>query len=259
MTNVFWRSLGTGENTALALHCSLAHSGAWRGVSDALSPQLSLRTLDFPGHGKSQDWDGSGDFADCAFTAAATGLVAPTDIVAHSFGAYIALRLAAEFPDKVRRLVLYEPVFFAVLNDTHLELAARNNAEMRHIAGLIALGDTALAARLFLRIWGDGTPWQDLSKEVQDSFVRGIHLTCAIQPAIAEDNADLLPRLSTIKAPVLLIDGGQSPEYMPKVQNILAKLLPNAKRSTVLGARHMGPITHATEVAGQILKHLIQS
>ena len=38
----------------------------------------------------------------------------PIDVIGHSFGATVALRLAVEQPEKVRSLTLIEPVFFAV-------------------------------------------------------------------------------------------------------------------------------------------------
>jgi lipase len=39
----------------------------------------------------------------------------PVDVIGHSFGGTVALRLAVERPDLVRSLVLIEPVFVAAL------------------------------------------------------------------------------------------------------------------------------------------------
>lgn len=44
---------------------------------------------------------------------ARAALGAPVDVIGHSFGATVALRLALERPELVRSLVLVEPVLFA--------------------------------------------------------------------------------------------------------------------------------------------------
>jgi pimeloyl-ACP methyl ester carboxylesterase len=62
-------------------------------------------------HGKSPDWDGSGDFQDVSVAAALPFLDdAPMDLIGHSFGATLALRLAVAHPDRVRSLTMIEPV-----------------------------------------------------------------------------------------------------------------------------------------------------
>ena len=58
---VYHRSFGTGARTVLAVHCSLAHSGAWRGLVAALGEELvRVEAFDMLSHGKSPDWDGQG-------------------------------------------------------------------------------------------------------------------------------------------------------------------------------------------------------
>ncbi|GAA6206874.1 alpha/beta hydrolase [Cognatishimia sp. WU-CL00825] len=251
----FWRTLGQGPKAALALHCSLAHSGAWKGIAAVLGDKLTLNAVDLPGHGKSPDWDGQGDFTDFAIYIAAAGLAKPADIVAHSFGAYLALRLAAENPEKVQRLALYEPVFFASLQTANPDLYQRNALEMQQAQQRLDHKDPHAAARAFLRVWGDGTPWELLPQEAKDSFARRIHLTCAIQPAVSGDNADLLSKLPNIHVPVLLMVGENSPDYMHAVQQQLVRLLPNAKLVTIPEAAHMGPISHPDAVAREISEH----
>jgi lipase len=52
-----------GEGNArpvLALHCSLAHAGAWSGVAQRL-PGVALTAFDQPGHGRAEPWDGQSD------------------------------------------------------------------------------------------------------------------------------------------------------------------------------------------------------
>ena len=117
--------MGRGPRPAVAIHCSLAHSGAWRGLSKALGDMLTLTAFDLPGHGRSGDWGPEdGEVQTLTTRIAETFVTAPPmDIIGHSFGATAALRLAMERPDLVRSLVLYEPVFFAA--------ALQKDAKMR--------------------------------------------------------------------------------------------------------------------------------
>jgi lipase len=83
----------------------------------ALGDIATLHAFDLPCHGASGDWDGQGDIHDTATDMALTVLddigAQPIDLLGHSFGATVALRLAIEHPERIRSLIMYEPVFFA--------------------------------------------------------------------------------------------------------------------------------------------------
>ncbi len=252
----YWRELGQGPTKCLALHCSLAHSGAWRGVGEALQTKATLFAPDFPGHGKNTDAPDAFNHVDQAIAIAAQGLHEPVDIVAHSFGAYIALRLAIQFPDKIKSLSLYEPVFMAAVRDSAPGLHAQNAREMGEITAAIAEGNRAKAARLFMDIWGDGSDWDAQAPEAKDYFKARITQPCVIQPWVSDDASGSLSLLKQVNMPVLLMDGEHSPAIMAKVQNSLAERIPNASRATVGGASHMGIVTHPQECAGYIAAHI---
>ena len=107
------RSFGEGPRRALAIHCSPAHSGSVTGLMGALSDQLTAIAYDLPSHGKSSDWDGTGDLHDVATNMGRALLTEPMDLIGHSFGATVAMRLGMEHPELVRSLTMIEPVYFA--------------------------------------------------------------------------------------------------------------------------------------------------
>ena len=96
------RTLGAGARKVLALHCTIAHSGAWSGLAVALGDQATLIATDMLSHGRSPDWGGQGDFFDLTTALSRAQLSEPMDVIGHSFGAMVALRLAIEYPDLVR-------------------------------------------------------------------------------------------------------------------------------------------------------------
>ena len=244
-----WEVGGTGARKALMIHCSLANQRAWNGIKEQLEDLATFTSFDLPGHGKSGDWVGRGEFQEVSTAIAKDLLNGPSDLIGHSFGATVALRLALENPGLVRSLTLIEPVYFfvaqgAVEADAHLEEYAKLVKDMR-------AGEKETATREFSHLWGDGTPWEEQGEKQRASAIKRIHLILAHSPAIYEDIGGVLPegRLEQLDIPVLLIDGAMSPPVIGVIQMRLLERLQNAKRITVEDARHMVPITHPVEVA----------
>lgn len=249
------------ERRALAIHCTLGHSGAWRGVAAALKDDLSLLAFDLPSHGKSGVWDRTGNVHDVA-TDMARGLIeAPLDLIGHSFGATIALRIAVESPELVRSLTMIEPVFLAVAWADEPELFEEYMRENAAMDVAFAAGDDREAARVFNRDWGDGTPWETLPIRMRDHMTRLIHYVPASSAFLLYDSAGLLEpgRMERASMPAVVIEGDQSPAMSAKVAASLEKRLPNIERAVVEGAGHMLPVTHPDAVAAPIRALLARS
>lgn len=259
-----WRQIGTGPRQAMALHCSLAHGGEWTGVG-ALLPELRIAAPDLLGHGMSPDWDGRGDYH-TALTRAVIALIEdiaaghPIDLIGHSLGGTLALRVALERPELVRSLVLVEPVLFAAARAADPAAFAAHRAVFRPFHDAMAQGDARQAAELFHGAWGTGR-LDDLAARHRDYIVDRIGLVMAVDAAVTEDHAGLLgwQRLEALGLPVLLLEGAASPPVVAAIQAELARRLPMAEREVIPGAAHMLPVTHATEVAAAISAHLARN
>lgn len=255
--SLFARDYGHGPRKALALHCTLAHSGAWKRLASVLSDDLTITALDLPGHGRSPDWDGSGDLTDTVVDAILPFLQEPVDLIGHSYGAVVALRLAIEHPEKVRSLSLFEPVWVAIARLDGPAEAAWNDAHMAEIEAAIDKGDPETAARMFMRVWGDGRRWADLPAELREGSTRRISFLSGSHSAIDGDNRGLIPRLGQITVPSVVMDGSASPALIKVVQDGIARRLGRSRRVTFNGVAHMGPITHPQLVAEEIRKTLV--
>src|SRR6056297_941405 len=255
---IYWTEFGRGRRAALGLHCSLSHSGSWSGIMRGLGGVLHLTAPDLPGHGQSAPWDGADEIQRLSTAMAAEFLTGPTDIIGHSFGATVALRLAVEHPGLVRSLVLYEPVFFAVALADHPQMRARHAVEMSGYAKGIAAGDMAAAAQAFLRVWGDGRAWDDLPGAVRAGLAAQMPLIEAAGPALYEDAGGMLASgaLARVAAPVLLLEGSASPAIITAINEGLAARLPQAARAVIAGAGHMGPMTHPRQTGAEVLRFL---
>ncbi len=250
--------MGQGPRAGLLIHCSLGHSGGWAPMMAALDDVLSAVAYDLPGHGRSADWDGTQEIQGLSTDIAADLIEAqggaPVDVIGHSFGATVALRLAVERPELVRSLVLIEPVFFAVALADHPDWAQTHDADMAAYTDAVEAGDAERAARAFTSRWGDGRAWDSLPEAQRAAMVQRIHLIEAGAGAIYDDVAGLLSSgaLTRIAVPVLLIEGGASPEYIAAINEGLARRIPGSRRAVIEGAGHMVPITHAALVAAEI-------
>lgn len=243
----------------LALHCSLAHSGAWAGLAARLSGG-TVTAIDLPGHGRSDDITPPEALHDTG-TAVATALMqrlgqgGPVDLIGHSLGATISLRLALDHPGLIRSLTLVEPVIFAAARDAALFPAFA--AAQAQGAALMA-ADPAAGAAAFHAEWGAGERLADLPDRQRRYIIDRIGLVPAQNAVLMQDAPGMLApgRLEALRAPVLLIRGADSPAIVPAIHAALLARLPHAAEAVVAGAGHMVPITHAGAVGPLVQAHL---
>lgn len=250
--NLFNRSFGDGARQVFALHCTMAHSGAWRGLAAQL-PETTVLAVDMLNHGRSPDWDGQGDFQQSMVDACMGLLDQPVDLVGHSFGATVALRLALACPEKVRSLTIIEPVYFAVAEVDRPDLVAE---EQRHAAPFheaVLAGEHEKAARIFNKGWGGdaGPGWDELPEQTRVAMARGVQIVPHCAASIIHDCHGIMQPgvLQSLTMPSLMLRGADSEEIIGVVNDGLARRLPDAANEVITGAGHMVPITHPGETA----------
>lgn len=248
---------GDEARPALALHCMLASGSYWGAIAERLGGRVDLRGFDMPGHGRSEDWSpGPGDpaYHTAVTRIAASFIQRPVDLIGHSMGATVALRIAVAAPEAVRSLTLIEPVLFAAVSDPEQQI---RDARM---ARQLAEGHEVEATRDFMALWG-AQGYDDLPERLQQQMRARIALAAGNGPYLSQDGAQILRPggLEAIEAPVLLIAGDRSPPIVHAISDALAARLPDVGRASVPGAGHMLPITHPDEVAGLIAVNLDRS
>ena len=250
-TGTFWRTWGDSEAEALLIHCSLGHSGAWKGIAPELG--RTCVAFDLPGHGQSGPLVDGVDFHAQATAMAESFLHSdPIDVISHSFGATVALRLAMENPARVRHLVLIEPVLISAAQGT--QAYKDYEVEFAPFYHAMADNDPMRAAEIFTDCWGAGPGWADLRAGQKQALADKIHVIPREDPAIYHDNAGLLRDgwLEKTDMPVLLLDGSESPPIIAAIADGLQARLPNVRRKRLDHMGHMAPLTHPIEVAGII-------
>lgn len=218
-----------------------------------LGGRVDLTAFDLPSHGRSGAWrPAEGEDYHTTVTRMAEGLLGegPVDLIGHSIGATVALRLAVAAPGRVRSLTLIEPVLFAASRSGH--------SLDDELAALAAAGKIEAAARLFLGIWGAPGGFEALPRSLQQAAVELMPLVLETDAALSADVHGILRPggLEAVRAPSLLIAGADSPAVVGEIFDTLAARLPDARRATVPGAGHMAPVTHPAEVSALVAGNL---
>lgn len=254
------RETGRGARPVLVLHASGVGARAMDPFARALA-QAGLGpilALDLPGYGDSRladpagmDWPALADFLGAALDAWGRTHV---DLVGHSMGGLMALRLALADPGRVRRVVLIEPMVFGVLDPrADAEARAMGRLPRDWFADAAARGQAPSRAALarFVGLWGAPGGWEALSDGAKARLA-------ALGPQIAREavmvSRDTLAPAAAGKlaASCLLLGGGRSPLAAGAILDRLGEALPRAGRRTFPDQGHMLPLLDAPGVAAAV-------
>lgn len=226
---------GCGERSVLLLHGWGCSAQMMESVRKALEGDMHVAAVDFPGHGKNggalpppEPW-GVPEYMEMTAQLIRRLDMAPCDIVAHSFGARVAILLAATYPELVGRMVftggagVKKPQSGKASARTKLYRGLRsamNLAEKTHLFGdLPEKGREALVQRF------GSADYRALSPEMRKTFNK----------VIAQD---LTGELARIKAPTLLYWGEEDTETPLWMARVMEEKIPDAGLVVEPGTGH---------------------
>jgi pimeloyl-ACP methyl ester carboxylesterase len=201
-------------------------------IEHALGEGTATASLDFPGHGQSADppepW-GVGEYAAQLHRLLQQNDWLPADIVAHSFGARIALVLAANHPEAVRKLVitggagLRKPA--SASDGKRTARYKRYTAILNRVKTIPPLAPMAEHLQTVLRNRYGSPDYVKLNDVMRKTFVRVV-------------NEDLSPLLPRIQSPTLLIWGDADTETPLWMGETMEKNIPDAGLVVFEGGTH---------------------
>jgi len=107
---IFTRIAGEGD-PFLILHGWGASTDSWTGIQERLSKNFQVILLDFPGFGKSdfppKAW-GVQDYCEFILDFTEKMELEKFHLLGHSFGGRVCIKLAAQFPEKIKKLILVD-------------------------------------------------------------------------------------------------------------------------------------------------------
>jgi pimeloyl-ACP methyl ester carboxylesterase len=244
----YFREAGAGPGV-VCLHANAGHSGQWRALSDMLAATHHVLCADSYGHGRSPAWPANRPLRlrdevallEPVFERAADPFV----LVAHSYGAAVALMAALAQPRRVRALVLYEPTLFALLDQ---EKPAPNQADgmravLAKMAAALEAGFPARAAGHFIDYWMGPGAWDSTPESRRGGIAASVTNARAWARALFEEPATLAA-FRTLDMPVLYMMGRHTPASARGVARLLTGALPRVEVVCFEQLGHMGPVTH---------------
>lgn len=246
--SIGWRVTGDGARQVVLLHGTLSSARQLDPLARELASSCgaTVHALDRRGSGSGRlaeprPLDVAVHVADLVAYLGARGLGA-VHLVGVSFGGVVALEAAARHPGRAASVTAYEPPYFALAD-------APTRAQFARVAeDLVAAharGGAPAAAESFLRAVAGDAAWDRLSDRSRASLrAEGVS-------ALADGTLRGLEPggLGRIEAPALLLTGGASDPFYAPVADELARRVAGARRATLEGLAHSGPIVRPGPVA----------
>lgn len=182
----------------------------------------------------------------------------PVDLVAHSYGASLAFRLALERPARVRRLVAHEPVLWGVLiSDGPPELVSA--VDVFAASGFIGVEDGGGPRWMeaFVDYWNVPGAWKSMPAHHQGAFL-------SVGEKVFNEVRDLFHERSpahvydALDFPTLITTGQDTTPEEAAVCEALAARLPSRALRRFAGG-HMVPLSHADEFNEVVATFLAES
>lgn len=248
--------IDSGDTPVLAIHGSAATGKQWQSLRLDMEHERRVIAPDLPGYGDNAVANGCEQPGLAGRAQPLLALVQrqqrPVHVVAHSFGAAIALELVRALPQAVLSLWLYEPVVPALLKHGGSDTDLAFLSDLSCLAEMLdrASGPTGMSA--FVDFWHGGICWPNLSEKRQA-------LLAAQAPTVLRDFREAFDRpvpirsLERYTAPVQIAVGEETRPHAERMAALLQALLPNSSRIDFAGMGHMGPCTHEQNVNEVIL------
>lgn len=247
--------------TLVLLHASASSSRQWAALATSLQARFDVHAIDLHGHGRQPAPAHGGPLSvhdDAALARALLQAAGGGHVIGHSYGAAVALHLAAAHPGLVHSLGLYEPVVFRLLADHAPGSAAAGEAFMlgTRVWHLVGEGRLEAAAAYFIDYWSGHGSWQAMPAERRQA-------TAARMPIIAQQFATLMQAplpaaaLARLRMPLLCLHGTRSTTAALKMAALLQTLLPATARHEALeGLGHLAPITYPLPITARLMQFL---
>ena len=251
---------GAGDSLPVfAIHGSASTGKQWLSLGQRLGESCQLTAPDIPGYGEQAV---SASTCRAGLRGRAEPLLAmlealqsPVDLVAHSFGAALALELLRSRPAAIRSLWLYEPVVPGLLLLGGSEGDEVLRSDLACLAEMLDRASPAVGMAAFVNFWHGGDCWSQLPESRRALLARQASVVLRdFREAFAESPP--CGELLAYRGPVQIAIGEESRVHASRMAVLLGGLLPNTYFHSFKGMGHMGPCTHPKSVNDVIFKWL---
>ena len=234
-----------GKPTMVLIHGLRGHAHAWDDFSAAVCQNYHVLALDQRGRGDS-DWAKDGDYTTDAYIADLAGFceelkLDPFILVGHSMGGRNAMTFAAQYPDRIQKLVVVDmgptlnPEGGKRISD-EMKAVPEEFDSLDSVVEYMAKGNRFASDRVMRRrllyatreLSGGKIGWR------YDLAIREARRQGTVPPS-----ADLWPVIVNITSPTLIVRGAESDILPRETVDRMVKEMPDARMVEVSKAGHM--------------------
>jgi pimeloyl-[acyl-carrier protein] methyl ester esterase len=245
--------IGHGPPLVL-LHGWAMHGGVFAPLVARLRDRFTLHVVDLPGHGLSRDVDVPLALDACVGAIAA--LVPRAPWCGWSLGGLVALQAAAMSPQQVPALAMLcaSPCF---VRADHWTFGVSAEIFRDFADGLRSDYRATLDRFVALEAFGSEHAKDEIRALRDELFARGEPAAQALADGLVLlETSDLRDRLPTLRVPSLWLAGRRDRLVDPRAMRDAAALAPGARFAVIEHAGHAPFLTHADDVAMQLIDFL---
>lgn len=263
--NVVTASRHEYRGRVIALHCSGAGASQWSALASALGERYETLAPEHFGSKASGPWSGEHAFALADEAARAIAMIDDCEqkvhLVGHSYGGGVALHAALVRPHRIGSMTLYEPSAFHLLRQmggSASEAYAEISGVAQRVSEAVLSGDYRTAVAGFVDYWNGPAAWNAMRPAVQNALIGWAPKGPLDFHALMNEPTPATA-YRQLNFSVLIMRGEHSPRPSCMIAEGLHHVLPASRLLVIAGAGHMGPLSHAQEVAALITRHIVEA
>tara|TARA_R110002167_G_scaffold68184_13_gene192709 strand:- start:4456 stop:5217 length:762 start_codon:yes stop_codon:yes gene_type:complete len=239
------KKMGKGPDLVM-LHGWSMHSAVWHDLAESLAQNFTLYLVDLPGHGQSE-WQDNALNLDVLLANLASELPKSAYWLGWSLGGLISIAFAAQFPERVKKLVLLaatpcfvkkadwscamEPEVFQAFSDN----LAENQADTLQRFLLLQARGSSHSRDTIRQL----TEQLAIEKPpVAEALLAGLHLLIS---------TDMRTQLAMLDCPIMMILGEHDTLIPSAMLDVVKQMTNNVQSILLKGAGHAPFISQTTE------------
>lgn len=249
-TTVHYERCGSGHNRVVLLHGWGCSTELMAPVARQLGEEMDVLSIDFPAHGKSgrppEPW-GVPEYAACTLEVLRKLDFLPCAVIAHSFGARVAIYLASEDSGLFTKLILTGAAGIKKPATAESSKRTQQYKQLKKAVGVLRsmkiFGSLPDKAEEALRQRYGSADYNALDAEMRQTFVKVISL-------------DLTDRLERVKQPTLLVFGEKDDATPLWMAHVMEEKIPDAGLIVFEGGTHYAYLEQIGRF-GAIARHFL--
>ena len=181
-------------------------------------------------------------------------------VLAHSFAAVVALKIAQRQPDNLASLILIEPtsIHFLRQSNTKDDQLYRQVCEMTaDLSGAVCRGDYWGGMNQLVNDWSARNIWNQFDGQKKLELANAYE-RIPLELWSCMNNKSTFDELDLVNVPLLILCGTASPEPFRRVSCLINETIETARHRTISNAGHLMLLTHQIEIAKHINQHFDQ-